>query len=74
MVYERLTHFGTHASDLVCWKAVALNTDVSVSSLAAVLWLSVFVMDVFKDVSLAIHQQRLPCNTYNRPAQKKCRY
>lgn len=44
---------------------VGSDTDVSCpfASLAAVLWFSVFVVDVFKDVSLTIHQQWLSCHT-----------
>lgn len=37
---------------------------------AAVLWLFVSVVDVLKDVPLAIHRQRLPSHTYNRDTTK----
>lgn len=36
------------------------------SLFAAVFWLSVSVVDVLKDVPLAIHHQRLPSHTYKR--------
>lgn len=40
------------------------------SLFAAVFWLSVSVVDVVKDVPLAIHHQRLPGHTYKRDTIK----
>lgn len=37
-----------------------------VSLLAAILWFSISVVDVIKDVPLTIHQQRLSCHTYKK--------
>lgn len=43
-------------------------------SLATLLWLSVFVVDVFKDVPLTSHNQRLPGHTYKRPTRRNSSY
>lgn len=40
------------------------------SLFAAFFWLSVSVVDVVKDVPLAIHHQRLPGHTYKRDTIK----
>lgn len=45
---------------------VTNSTTAHSALLAAVLWLPVFVFDVVKDVSLAVHQHGLSCHTYNR--------
>lgn len=47
-----------------------LTVKLSFASLAAILRLSVFVLDVIKDVFLTVHQQRLPCHTYNRSTKE----
>ena len=36
------------------------------ASLAALLWLSVFVLDVLKDIPLTVHQERLTRHSYRQ--------
>lgn len=54
----------THSSDSNSTQVLAIKTGRTFArSLAAFLWLSVSVINIFKDVSLTVHKKRLSCHT-----------